>query len=99
MCGDVKVEEVYKKLGHIDEDNNNICDRCKEYINDTGRGGVNLLLGALNYISSFFRGVLQLLTRSSGSSTGGTGSGNSGSGIFASDSFIVRFLRWLFRNI
>ena len=99
MCGDVKVEEVYDKLGHIDEDNNNICDRCKKYINDTGRSGVNFLLGALNYITSFFRGILQLLTRSSAGTGTGTGAAGDGSSIFASDNFLVRFLRWLFRNI
>ncbi len=90
MCGDVKVEEVSAKLGHIDEDNNNICDRCKAYINDTGKGGVNLILGFLNYISSFLRGVLQVLTRSN------TASGTS---VFDSDNWLVRFLRWLFKNI
>ena len=106
MCGYVDVVETYKQLGHVDDDNNNICDRCKEYINDTGKSGVNFLLGALNYISNFLRGILQLLTKSSGSSgsssilSGLNGGSDSSSGsVFSSENFLVKLLRWLFNSI
>ncbi len=92
MCGNVKTEEEFTALGHIDADNNNICDRCKEYITDTGKERVNWWLGFLNFFSTLFRSILKLFSSRSGN-TASSGIANSGRSIFSYDSILVRLIR------